>query len=88
MKMNQYQASRAVGAKLRKDLDGMAAETPLNLTYLRSFLDRPRYLGGRLIHEYRGTAREGERIDVRDAQLKNFVFSGLKEVDIPVEKGG
>lgn len=76
MSMTQYEARRALGAKLKKaHVSGLAPGTPLSLVWRRSYLDRPRYLGGRLTHEYDASCRQsGAKIRLTDRQLEEFVF--------------
>lgn len=78
--LTQYQASRATRAELRKSVECLPVGTPVTLTFLRSYLNRPRYLGGRLTHDF-----EAKLIDphpgsekpfrVTDSDLKNLVIS-------------
>ena len=73
--MTQYQASKAVSAKLRKQVGELPVGTEVELTYIRSYLSRPRYLGGRLQHDY-DLSLAGVRMRVTDKDLEDLVFVG------------
>ena len=76
-KMSQYIAKDKIGAKLKKDhLNGLVAGTPVSLVHRRSYLDRPRFLGGSLRHEYEAscalTGLAHVRMILTDKELVEF----------------
>lgn len=78
-KLTQYQASRATGGKLKKDhVSGLKAGTPCSLAWRRSYLDRPRYLGGRLTHEFDASCA------LPDAAVAKLVLTDRELVEIAV----
>lgn len=79
MNLTQYEARGAKTATLRKEQDGVPKGTVLSLVWRRSYLDRPRYLGGRLRHEFDASPPSGSpRLRLTDRQLTDFVLSEHK----------
>lgn len=54
--LTQEQAQRAFSAQLRKAHSWLVSGTVLTLIWDRSYLDKPRSAGGRLVHTWRGFA--------------------------------
>ena len=61
--LHQHQAVRLIGGYL---LDG----TPVTLTWVRSFLSRPRYLGGKLRHQFEAKHPDGHVSLITDDQIR------------------
>ena len=77
--MTQYEASRAIEATLKRDHGSWPKGTKLQLEYVRSYLSRPRFLGGKLQHDFHANVCDPagnvqDRFLATDAMLEKLVF--------------